>query len=122
MDAWPAGWARAVLDSVVLATLAHEPSHGYAVARALEGHGFGRVRGGALYPMLGRLEEEGLLTSSWTEGEGGPGRRSYAVSDLGRRHLVRVAREWDEFADETRRLLQGRGGRSAPEEEGTDGR
>src|SRR5699024_3235900 len=70
-------WQRGLLSTCVLATLAQGSAHGYAVAQHLQKAGIGPVKGGALYPVLNRLEDEGAVTSVWREGQGGPGRKVF---------------------------------------------
>ena len=67
---WPGEWMRGVLSLCVLAVVAEEESYGYAIAQRLQAAGLGRVRGGTLYPVLTRLEREGLVVSSWRRGQG----------------------------------------------------
>ncbi|WP_435742539.1 PadR family transcriptional regulator [Nocardioides sp. SYSU DS0663] len=96
---WPSEWLRSVLPLCVLAVVAgHEHgTHGYAVGRELADAGLGRVKGGTLYPVLGRLEADGLVTSAWGAGEGGPGRKTFVVTQQGREHLAQRALAWGEF-------------------------
>ena len=70
---WPAPWVRAALDLAVLASLTDGPLHGYAIGQSLAADGFGLLKGGSLYPVLGRLEEAGDVEASWVEGRAGPG-------------------------------------------------
>lgn len=91
---WPTPWVRAALDLAVLASLTAGPLHGYAIAQSLAAHGFGRLKGGSLYPVLNRLEEAGDVEATWVEGHGGPGRREYAMTDAGRDRLDRGLDAW----------------------------
>jgi PadR family transcriptional regulator PadR len=91
---WPASWVRAALDVAVLAALADGPLHGYAIAQDLAAHEFGLLKGGSLYPVLGRLEDAGALEATWVEGHGGPGRREYALTDAGRQRLDDELAAW----------------------------
>lgn len=91
---WPTPWVRAALGTAVLASLEDGPLHGYAIALRLEERGFGRPRGGSLYPLLNTLESTGAVTAAWSEGDSGPGRRSYALTDEGRRRLARERTDW----------------------------
>lgn len=84
----PAPWQRALLGFLLLAELERAAAHGYALARNLETRGFNPVKGAALYPALGKLEAEGLVTTSWEEGQGGPGRKVYEISASGRQKLA----------------------------------
>ncbi len=91
---WPTPWLRAAMPTAVLATLEDGPLHGYAIAAALERRGFGRPRGGSLYPLLGTLESSGAIVASWAQGESGPGRRTYTLVAAGRQRLARERAEW----------------------------
>jgi PadR family transcriptional regulator PadR len=75
------------------------------VARRLAEVGVGEVKGGTLYPLLGRLEERGLVVADWEPGEGGPPRKRYALSATGRRHLADEAAGWRSLAAGVHRLL-----------------
>ena len=55
------------------------PDYGYALLQRLAGHGF-PVDANTLYPLLRRLEEQGLLTSEWNTEESRP-RKFYRTSD-----------------------------------------
>ncbi len=93
------GWTRAVLEMAVLTVLADGDRHGYAVAQRLADIGLGRVRGGALYPVLGRMEAGGLVRSTWQAGEGGPGRKVYSATVGGLRELARQRAQWRAFSE-----------------------
>jgi transcriptional regulator len=86
------------LDALVLAVLADEPLHGYAVIEALRARSEGafELAEGTLYPVLHRLEADGLLASSWSEAAGRR-RRVYRLTRNGRRALARRREEWASF-------------------------
>jgi PadR family transcriptional regulator PadR len=104
-DGWPADWLRALLPLCVLGVIAGEDTYGYAIAQRLQSAGMGAVKGGTLYPILGRLEQEGLVTSAWREGAGGPGRKFFAVTEAGRAHLAVRAGAWHAFTERAAGLL-----------------
>lgn len=81
---WPSAWVRAALEPAILGALMTGPLHGYGIAQTLAARGFGTLRGGSLYPVLARLEEAGHVTTRWVEGQAGPGRKDYALTDAGR--------------------------------------
>ena len=91
-------WQRGVLATCALAVLADGEAHGYAIAQRLQAAGIGPVRGGALYPVLNRLEQEGLLVSTWQEGAGGPGRKVFRLTPSGRERTQQVRDGWPAFA------------------------
>ena len=96
---WPAPWVRAALPTAVLASLEDGALHGYAIAQRLAARGLGRPRGGSLYPLLSALEADGAVTASWDQGESGPGRRSYALTDRGAERLARERVDWAALTD-----------------------
>lgn len=101
----PTEWLRAVLPLATLAVVAEGDTYGYAVAQRLQAGGLGVVKGGTLYPVLNRLEAEGLLTSSWREGVGGPGRKFFALTPAGRAHLDDRTAAWHSFTERASGLL-----------------
>lgn len=84
---WPGGWVRALLPTAILACLEQQPLHGYAIAQALGKLGLGIPRGGALYPVLTRLEDSGEVDAEWTPGTSGPPRRQYTLTSRGAERL-----------------------------------
>jgi PadR family transcriptional regulator, regulatory protein PadR len=80
--------------SLILAVLGQlEVEHyGYTLRKALAEAGV-EIEEGALYPMLRRLESQGLLASEWRE-EDRRNKRFYRLSPQGREILDRLAAEW----------------------------
>ena len=87
------------LDGLILAVLAAEPRHGYAVIEELKRRSRGQfdLPEGTVYPALHRLERAGLLQSEWAKG-GPRKRRVYELTARGRRTLGEQRREWKQFA------------------------
>jgi PadR family transcriptional regulator, regulatory protein PadR len=81
-----------LVEPTVLAVLMTQRSHGYDLHRLVSEMTAGRVQAdvGGLYRILRRLEEEGFVTSEWAEGDSGPQRRDYRITEEGRE----LAREW----------------------------
>ncbi len=80
--------------SLVLAVLARlrEERYGYTLRQALAGDGL-EMEESTLYPLLRRLEGQGLLTSDWREEEKRK-KRFYRLSPMGERVLAALAEEW----------------------------
>ena len=85
---------RAALPQAVLAVLSHGESHGYAIAEVLRQHGFTRIKGGTLYPLLKRLEDQGLVEHAWQHDQAGPGRKQFTLTGQGLHELERSAAAW----------------------------
>ena len=64
------------------------------------------VPGGSLYPALTRLEKQGLVSSRWRAGDGGPGRRYYRLTAAGQRQLATDIERWDSSAATVAGLLR----------------
>src|SRR5438132_7787149 len=94
------------LDALVLATLEPAPAHGYAVIEALRDRSSGAfdLAEGTLYPVLHRLEAEGLLASSWSTVQGRR-RRVYRLTRQGRGALAGRRDDWRRFATAVEAVL-----------------
>jgi PadR family transcriptional regulator PadR len=106
-ESWPSEWLRGVLEVCVLRILLDGPSYGYAITQSLATAGLGAVKGGTLYPLLGRLEASGWVAVDWRPGEGGPGRKFYALTPDGRKHACDLAERFAQFTTTTRALTDG---------------
>jgi poly-beta-hydroxybutyrate-responsive repressor len=80
------------VEPSLLLLLRERPLHGYELLERLPEVGVeGRVDIGNLYRLLRALEEEGLVTSEWSADLPGPAKRTYELTDQGRRLLDRWA-------------------------------
>lgn len=89
------------LEAMVLAALGDGPAHGYGIVRTIRGRSEGvlKLGEGQLYPILHRLEEEGLVGGEWEIQDGKPPRKVYALTEAGHRSLETRQREWGAFAN-----------------------
>ena len=80
--------------TVVLAVLSqlHQEHYGYSLRQELAARDFD-INEGTLYPMLRRLETQGLLQSRWEVGDGRP-RRYYILSPQGKELFLDLKAEW----------------------------
>jgi PadR family transcriptional regulator, regulatory protein PadR len=87
------------LDLLLLAVLEKGPAHGYVIIDMLRERSGGifDLPEGTIYPALHRLEDEGLLSSLWSE-NGGRRRRIYQLTSKGRLALATRQQEWNRFA------------------------
>lgn len=111
---YPSEWLRGVLGLAVLRVVEEGPTYGYAISVALAEAGFGVIKGGTLYPLLGRFEEAGHVVAQWREGDGGPGRKFYEITESGREMLRDQGHAWADFAAQVASFirephLEGRG-------------
>ena len=85
---------------LILAVLEAERRHGYELSKLLEQRSKGvvRVHAASLYPLLYRLEQEGLIEGQWVEKANQRRRRYYRITSAGKRVLQAQRREWLDFA------------------------
>lgn len=86
-------------------TLLERPQYGYALLETLNGAGI-TVEGNTLYPLLRRLEKQGLLTSEWNTDETRP-RKFYRTSPEGSRVCDELTGEWQDIVTSLSRLTRG---------------
>ena len=93
--------------SLVLAVLGalREERYGYTLRQTLEDAGL-PIDEGALYPLLRRLETQGLLTSEWRE-EARRNKRFYRLSGDGEELLAQLLSEWNAISESILRLNEG---------------
>ena len=109
---WPAEWLRGALTGAVLSLVSEGETYGYLIAQRLADGGMGVVKGGTLYPLLARLEQDGDIAASWREGTGGPGRKYYAITTPGQARLDALRADWLQFTRVSTAIITGTKGES----------
>lgn len=81
-------FARSINELLVLSALREGPMHGYQIALELEERSAGmfNLQHGTLYPILHRLERQGLIAGEWSVGDGRK-RKEYLLTRGGRARL-----------------------------------
>jgi PadR family transcriptional regulator, regulatory protein PadR len=95
---------RGCLIVAVLGQL-QEEHYGYTLRKALEDQGLA-IDEGTLYPLLRRLESQGLLASEWRE-ENKRNKRFYKLSPQGRQILKQLLAEWQGLNSSIQKILRG---------------
>src|SRR6202034_3346617 len=85
---------RGVLDICLLAVMREGQTYGYEMTKRLRGRGLSIVGEGSIYPLLGRLERDGLVETRRAASNGGPPRKYYSLSLEGQRALETGVNEW----------------------------
>ena len=94
---------RGVISIAVLSQLSRE-QYGYSLLKALADQGL-EVDQSTLYPLLRRLETQGLLQSDWRIADEARPRRYYVISPQGRAVLTQLKREWSTMVSTMQKLL-----------------
>ncbi|HET8824111.1 MAG TPA: PadR family transcriptional regulator [Terriglobales bacterium] len=95
---------RGCLVVAVLAELKTE-QYGYTLRKSLADHGVA-IDEGTLYPLLRRLETQGLLVSEWRE-EDKRNKRFYRISKEGKAVLKQLLGDWENLDASLRTILKG---------------
>jgi len=94
---------RGVLSIAVLSQLSRE-QYGYSLLKGLSDQGM-EIDQSTLYPLLRRLESQGLLQSDWRIVDEARPRRYYVISTQGKAVLTKLKREWSAMVETLTQML-----------------
>ena len=97
-------YKKGVLELCVLALLEKQSRYGYEISEQLSGHI--PIADGTVYPILRKLKSDGLLTTYLQEESGGPPRKYYSLTGLGRETYQADRTEYLAFAGAVQKLLE----------------
>lgn len=86
---------KGILELAVMGVLYHRRHYGYSLIRVLTESASISLKEGTVYPILARLDRDGLVRSEWVESDQGPPRKYYALTAEGRRLFTELSREFD---------------------------
>lgn len=86
-------------ESLILAILQPDKKHGYQLALEIEekSNGFFKFNHGTLYPILHKLEKEGLIKGTWKQEGPKRKRKYYNLTTKGKKYLINQLNGWQEF-------------------------
>ena len=94
---------KGVLELCVLALLSRGDSYGYDIAAKLaEAIDMGE---GTIYPLMRRLQGDGLVETYLKESDSGPPRKYFRLTEAGRESLETQKADWASFADAVNRIV-----------------
>ncbi len=93
---------------LILSVLSAEKRYGYQIMRELEerSEGYFTMTAALLYPALHQLEQDGLVSSEWEDGQGRRQRKYYTITPAGRQSLENSRSEWERFIQSLQKTIQ----------------
>jgi len=95
---------RGTIILCVLAKL-RQSTYGYNLIAELSETGV-PIEANTLYPLLRRLESQGLLESTWNTTDGAKPRKYYVTTDLGNEVLLELKKQWHEAVQNMNNILE----------------
>ena len=96
-----------VLDMCLLSFINEEASYGYEMVRKLRERGLDLASEGSIYPLLSRLQKQGIIEGYLVQSSAGPARKYYRMSDEGRKVLKLWLSDWSQFRNSVDAVLDG---------------
>ena len=84
-----------------------EASYGYEMVKKLRDRGLDLASEGSIYPLLSRLQRQGMIESYLVQSSEGPARKYYRMSNRGRSSLAQWRNDWIGFRDAVDGVLNG---------------
>ncbi|MDA8206241.1 MAG: PadR family transcriptional regulator [Thermaerobacter sp.] len=97
---------KGTLEGCILQVIKGDETYGYAIAEQLRRVGFSSIAEGTVYPLLLRLEKNGLLAATHRDSPLGPKRKYYTLTRQGHDALDEFIANWREVETCVRRLFE----------------
>ena len=97
-------YKKGVIELCVLSMLYQRDCYGYDVSEYLSKHI--QIADGTVYPILRKLKNLGMVTTYLSEDSGGPPRKYYSLTELGKDEYLSAKAEWLGFVKSVERILE----------------
>ena len=101
----PSQMLKGTLEGCIMAVISRQPTYGYEITQKLADYGFGPIAEGTVYPLLLRLEKNGLARAEYRASEVGPRRKYYMLTEKGQAELAAFIASYRELTGAVGRLL-----------------
>lgn len=95
---------KGMIELCALALLRKDDYYGYDLSIIISKKI--NIADGTIYPVLRKLKNEGLVSTYLTEGKGGPPRKYYKITDIGKEELLIEKQSWRELTKNIDELLE----------------
>ncbi|MCL6442985.1 MAG: PadR family transcriptional regulator [Alicyclobacillus sp.] len=98
---------KGTLEGCILKVIKGSETYGYAISEKLRSVGFSSISEGTIYPLLLRLEKNGLLVATYKDSPLGPKRKYYSLTERGEQALKEFRVNWYEVERCVNKLFEG---------------
>ena len=96
---------KGIIDGCILSIISEKEVYGYELAEKLEHFGFDSFSEGTIYPLLIRMQKEGLVSSTLKKSTAGPKRKYYSLTSKGELELNQFMKRWDSLQNSVNRVF-----------------
>ncbi|MEA4966365.1 MAG: PadR family transcriptional regulator [Oscillospiraceae bacterium] len=96
---------KGTLEGCILNVISQKDTYGYEISEKLREYGFSDISEGTIYPLLLRLEKNGLITAQYRASLVGPKRKYFSLAQTGKEELDRFYSSWLELEHAVNTLL-----------------
>jgi PadR family transcriptional regulator, regulatory protein PadR len=100
---------KGILDGCLLSIIKEGEIYGYELAAKLESYGFHSFSEGTIYPLLLRMQKEGLVSTTLRKSTAGPKRKYYSLTEKGEQELEQFIIRWTQLSSSVNNVLIKRG-------------
>ena len=97
---------KGILDGCLLAIIKEKECYGYEMAEELSQYGFDAISEGTIYPLLLRMQREGLVTSVRKDSTAGPKRKYYSLTNKGEQALDHFLKRWTQLEKSVNAIIK----------------
>lgn len=105
----PSQMLKGILENCILKIISLHETYGYEISQKLRFYGFMEISEGTIYPLLLRLEKNGLITATYKASDSGPPRKYFFITESGVRELERFLESWRELETAINRIFEEEG-------------
>ncbi|MGG4032107.1 PadR family transcriptional regulator [Paenibacillus cisolokensis] len=100
---------KGTLEGCILQIIGSSETYGYEISEKLKANGFPDISEGTIYPLLMRLERNGLIAATYRQSPFGPRRKYFRLTEAGKRELDSFWERWVALESAVRSLFAAKG-------------
>jgi PadR family transcriptional regulator, regulatory protein PadR len=97
---------KGVLEGCVLSIIKEQRVYGYELVQMMRNYGFTTIVGGTIYPLLQKLEKQGLIESTELASPDGPNRKYFFITPEGEQQLDDFKEQWGSLTIKVNSILE----------------